>query len=155
MLLENYQSETVLWLIKEQELHLISAYDDTVDVCDLTLALYQRSAAPPSPPCVTWHTCSKFFYPPVAHSYSVLYLFVTAEGCQSASFWLSDSLGLLGRRFCPFWQPGAARVYLICSLTAWGCQGAHNGLCDSLGWQVGDFAFLAKFLILNKIMPPA
>ena len=45
-------------------------------------------------------------------------------------------------------------MYLICSPTAWGCQGVHNGLCDSLGWQGGDFAFSASFLILNEIMPP-
>ena len=45
-------------------------------------------------------------------------------------------------------------MYLIYSLTAWGCQGAHNGLCDSLGWQGGDFAFSASFLILNEIMRP-
>ena len=37
-------------------------------------------------------------------------------------------------------------------MTAWGCQGAHNGLCNSLGWQGGDFAFSASFLILNEIM---
>ena len=48
----------------------------------------------------------------------------------------------------------ADRVHFICSLTAWGCQGAHNGPCDSLGWQGGDFAFSASFLILNEIMPP-
>ena len=35
-------------------------------------------------------------------------------------------------------------------LTALGCQGVHNGLCDSLGWQGGDFAFSASFLILNE-----
>ena len=75
-------------------------------------------------------------------------------GCQSASYWLSSSLGLSGRRFRTFWQPGAARVYHIESLTAWGCQGAHNGPCDSLGWQGGDFAFSASFLILNEIMRP-
>ena len=75
-------------------------------------------------------------------------------GYQSASYWLSDNFGLPGGRFCPFWQPGAARVYLICSQTAWGCQGAHNWLCDSLGWQGGDFAFPASFLILNEIMCP-
>ena len=45
-------------------------------------------------------------------------------------------------------------MYLICFLTAWSCQGAHNGPCDSLGWQRGDFAFSASFLILNEIMPP-
>ena len=75
-------------------------------------------------------------------------------GCQRASYWLSNSLGLSGGRFCPFWQPGAAGVYHIYSLTAWGWQGAHNGLCDSQGWQGGDFAFSASFLILNEIMPP-
>ena len=69
-----------------------------------------------------------------------------------ASFWLSDSFGLLGRRFCPFWQPGAASMYLICYLTAWDCQGAHNGHSDSRGWWGGDFAFSASFLILNEIM---
>ena len=94
------------------------------------------------------------FDPPVAHNHSALYPFVTEEGCQSASYWLSDSLGLPGGRFWPLWQPGAGRVYHICSLTAWGCQGAHNGLCDSLGWQGGDFAFSASFLILNEIMQP-
>ena len=66
----------------------------------------------------------------------------------------SYSLGLPGGIFCPIWQPGAARVCLICSVTAWGCQGTQNGLCDSLGWQDGDFAFSASFLILNKIMLP-
>ena len=44
-------------------------------------------------------------------------------------------------------------MYVMCPLKAWGCQGAHNGLCDSLGWQGGDFAFSASFLILNEIMP--
>ena len=29
-----------------------------------------------------------------------------------------------------------------------------DGLCDSLGWQGGDFAFFASFLILNEIMLP-
>ena len=62
-----------------------------------------------------------------------------AWGCQSVSYLLSDSLG-------------AARVNIMCTLTAWGCQGAHIGLCDSLGWQGGDFAFSASFLILNEIM---
>ena len=37
-------------------------------------------------------------------------------------------------------------------LTACGFQSAHNRLCDSLGWQGGDFAFPASFLILNEIM---
>ena len=41
------------------------------------------------------------------------------------------------------------------SLTAWGCQGTQKELCDSLGWQGGDFAYSASFLILNEIMPPA
>ena len=40
-------------------------------------------------------------------------------------------------------------------MPAWGWQGGHNGLCDSLGWQGGDFALPASFLILNEIMPPA
>ena len=41
-----------------------------------------------------------------------------------------------------------------------GCQSASylhiidNGLCGSLGWQGGDFAFSASFLILNEIMRP-
>ena len=74
-------------------------------------------------------------------------------GCQSTFYWLFDNFGLPWGRFCPYWQPGAARVHLFCSVTAWGCQGAHNGLCDSLGWQGADFAFSASFLILNKIMP--
>ena len=95
-----------------------------------------------------------WLWPPVTHSLSSMHPFVTEKGCQSASYWLSDSLGLSGGRFCPSWQPGAARVHLICSLTAWGCQDAHNGLCDSLGWQGGDFAFSASFLILNEIMRP-
>ena len=52
------------------------------------------------------------------------------------------------------YAPGAARVYLICSLAASGWQGGHYGPCDSLGWQSGDFAFSASFLILNEIMRP-
>ena len=43
---------------------------------------------------------------------------------------------------------------LLSSYLHWGSQGAHNGLCDSLGWQGGNFAFSASFLILNEIMPP-
>ena len=39
-------------------------------------------------------------------------------------------------------------------LTAWGCQGATSLHSDSLGWQGGDFAFSASFLILNEIMRP-
>ena len=66
----------------------------------------------------------------------------------------SDSFALPEKWFCPFWQHGAARVHLICSLTAWGCQGGHNGLCDSLGWKGGDFAFSASFLILNENTRP-
>ena len=68
-----------------------------------------------------------------------------------------DSLiawGYQGGDFVPSDSLGAARVHRICSLTAWGCQDAYNGPCDSLGWQGGDFAFSASFLILNEIMPP-
>ena len=75
--------------------------------------------------------------------------------CQSASYWLSDSLGLSGGRFCPLWQLWAARVHLTYSVTAWGFQGAHNGPCNSLGWQGGNHAFSTSFLILNEIMHPA
>ena len=46
-------------------------------------------------------------------------------------------------------------VHIMDPVIAWGWQGAHNGPCDSLGWQGGDFAFSASFLILNEIMPPA
>ena len=64
------------------------------------------------------------------------------------------ALGYQGGDFAPIDSLGLPECIFFCSVTAWGCQGAHNGLCDSLGWQGGDFAFSASFLILNEIMRP-
>ena len=73
---------------------------------------------------------------------------------QGGAFDLFDSLRLREWTKLTMWKPEDARVDKMDSVTAWGCQGGQNGLCDSLGWQGGDFASSARFLILNKIMPP-